>query len=169
MSPIGALDAGGDVRVGLGGQPQVVGGIADRGVAHVGLQDRQQRTDVLARGKPRPQVVDRECVSQVVDAGAVAPAAVGDAGLPQEPAEVPVHDLRHSMAVNNLRLWFAAGEDVGALLPVLQAYMGHSSIADTDYYLRLTAESYPHITARPFSVPSATLSRPLTPGTRDGD
>jgi hypothetical protein len=26
--------------------------------------------------------------------------------------------------------------------------MGHCSIADTDYYLRLTAESYPHITAR---------------------
>ena len=59
-----------------------------------------------------------------------------------------VHDLRHAMAVNNLRSWFARGEDVGALLPVLQTYMGHSSIADTDYYLRLTAESYPHITAR---------------------
>jgi integrase len=58
-----------------------------------------------------------------------------------------VHDLRHSFAVNNLRSWFAGGEDAGALLPVLQAYMGHASIADTDYYLRLTAESYPHITA----------------------
>ncbi|WP_190814782.1 tyrosine-type recombinase/integrase [Saccharopolyspora pogona] len=57
-----------------------------------------------------------------------------------------VHDLRHTMAVNNLRSWFACGEDVAALLPVLQAYMGHASIADTDYYLRLTAESYPHIT-----------------------
>jgi len=59
-----------------------------------------------------------------------------------------VHDLRHTMAVNNLRSWFARGEDAGALLPVLQAYMGHASIADTDYYLRLTAESYPHIIAR---------------------
>ena len=59
-----------------------------------------------------------------------------------------VHDLRHTMAVNNLRSWFARGEDAGALLPVLQAYMGHASIAGTDYYLRLTAESYPHITAR---------------------
>jgi hypothetical protein len=26
--------------------------------------------------------------------------------------------------------------------------MGHSSISDTAYYLRLTAESYPHITAK---------------------
>jgi integrase len=59
-----------------------------------------------------------------------------------------VHDLRHSMAVNNLRYWFAGGQDVGALLPVLQTYLGHSSISDTAYYLRLTAESYPEITAR---------------------
>jgi integrase/recombinase XerD len=59
-----------------------------------------------------------------------------------------VHDLRHTFAVNNLRSWFAAGEDAAALLPVLQAYMGHSTIGDTAYYLRLTAESYPQIAAR---------------------
>lgn len=59
-----------------------------------------------------------------------------------------VHDLRHTMAVNNLRSWFAQGRDVGALLPVLQAYMGHSCIADTAYYLHLTAESYPDVTTR---------------------
>ena len=52
------------------------------------------------------------------------------------------------MAVNNLRSWFAQGENVGALLPVLQTYLGHSSIGDTAYYLHLTAESYPDITAR---------------------
>ena len=52
------------------------------------------------------------------------------------------------MAVNNLRSWFARGENVDALLPVLQTYLGHSSIGDTAYYLRLTAESYPDITAR---------------------
>ncbi len=59
-----------------------------------------------------------------------------------------VHDLRHAMAVNNLRSWFARGENVGALLPVLQTYLGHSSIGDTASYLRLTAESYQDITAR---------------------
>lgn len=59
-----------------------------------------------------------------------------------------VHDLRHTFAVHNLRMWFAGGKDVGALLPILQTYMGHSSIEDTAYYLRLTAESYPHIVAR---------------------
>ena len=59
-----------------------------------------------------------------------------------------VHDLRHAMAVNNLRSWFEQGENVDALLPVLQTYLGHSSIGDTAYYLHLTAESYPDITAR---------------------
>jgi integrase len=59
-----------------------------------------------------------------------------------------VHDLRHTMAVNNLRSWLERGDDVGALLPVLQAYMGHASPDDTAYYLRLTAEAYPHITAQ---------------------
>lgn len=59
-----------------------------------------------------------------------------------------VHDLRHVMAVNNLRSWFARGENVGALLPVLQTYLGHSSIGDVAYYLRLTAESYPDINNR---------------------
>jgi integrase/recombinase XerD len=59
-----------------------------------------------------------------------------------------VHDLRHTFAVNNLRAWFTAGEDVNALLPALQAYLGHCEIGDTAYYLRLTAESYPHIAAR---------------------
>ncbi len=59
-----------------------------------------------------------------------------------------VHDLRHTFAVNNLRAWLRRGDDVGALLPVLQTYLGHASIGDTAYYLRLTAESYPDIAAR---------------------
>jgi len=79
-----------------------------------------------------------------------------------------VHDLRHAMAVNNLRSWFARGENVSALLPVLQTYLGHSSIGDTAYYLRLTAESYPDITA---SVHRAfgDIVPPVTGGPADGD
>ena len=79
-----------------------------------------------------------------------------------------VHDLRHAFVINNLRSWFARGQDVGALLPVLQTYLGHSSIADTAYYLRLTAESYPHITARIQHVLGDVVP-PLTNGPRDGD
>ena len=77
-----------------------------------------------------------------------------------------VHDLRHTFAVNNLRSWFAQGRDVGALLPVLQTYMGHSSVADTAYYLHLTAESYPDITARVQQVIGDVVP-PLMAGPRD--
>jgi integrase len=79
-----------------------------------------------------------------------------------------VHDLRHTFVVNNLRSWFAAGQDVAALLPVLQTYLGHSSIAGTAYYLRLTAESYPDITARIQHVLGDVVP-PLTPGPCHGD
>jgi integrase/recombinase XerD len=78
-----------------------------------------------------------------------------------------VHDLRHTFAVNNLRSWFAQGHDVGALLPVLQTYMGHSSLADTAYYLHLTAESYPDITTRVQQVIGDVVP-PVTAGPRDG-
>jgi integrase len=79
-----------------------------------------------------------------------------------------VHDLRHAMAVNNLRSWFARGENVGALLPVLQTYLGHSSIGDTAYYLRLTAESYPDITAR-VAQAFGDIVPAVTGGPADGD
>jgi integrase/recombinase XerD len=78
-----------------------------------------------------------------------------------------VHDLRTTFAVNNLRSWFAQGRDVGALLPVLQAYLGHSSIADTGYYLHLTAESYPDITAR-VQQAIGDVVPPVTAGPCDG-
>ena len=72
------------------------------------------------------------------------------------------------MLTTSLRSWFARGEDVGALLPVLQAYMGHSSIADTAYYLRLTAESYPHINAQVQHVIGDVVP-PITAGPSRGD
>jgi integrase/recombinase XerD len=78
-----------------------------------------------------------------------------------------VHDLRHTFAVNNLRLWLAQGHDFGALLPVLQTYMGHSSLADTAYYLHLTAESYPDITAR-VQQAIGDIVPPVTAGPRHG-
>lgn len=77
------------------------------------------------------------------------------------------HDLRHTFAVNNLRLWFAQGQDIGALLPVLQTYMGHSSLSDTAYYLHLTAESYPDITTQ-VQQAIGDVVPPATAGPRHG-
>ena len=60
-------------------------------------------------------------------------ARVSDGGPGRRPR---MHHLRHWVD-SNLRSWF----DIGALLPVLQAYMDHSSISYTAGYLKLTAES----------------------------
>jgi integrase len=46
-----------------------------------------------------------------------------------------VHDLRHTFAVHALLRWYRAGADVQSKLPFLAAYMGHVSIASTQYYL----------------------------------
>lgn len=79
-----------------------------------------------------------------------------------------VHDLRHLFAVNSLRACFARGDDVGAFLPVLQAYMGHASPDDTAYYLTLTAESYPQIAAQVRRTVGDVVP-PVTEEARHGD
>jgi integrase/recombinase XerD len=70
--------------------------------------------------------------------------------------------------VNNLRLWFERGENVNALLPVLQAYLGHASIAGTAYYLHLTVESYPDVTSR-VKQAFGDVVPPVTGGVDHGD
>ena len=59
-----------------------------------------------------------------------------------------LHDLRHTFAVHALIRWYREGADINAKLPVLAAYLGHGSIAGTQYYLHLTAELFPEITER---------------------
>lgn len=51
---------------------------------------------------------------------------------------------------------------------MLQAYLGHCEIRDTAYYLRLTAESYPHIAAR-VQREYGWIVPPLTGRPADGD
>lgn len=46
------------------------------------------------------------------------------------------HDMRHSFAVHALLRWYHEGANVQAKLPMLSTYMGHSSVASTQYYLR---------------------------------
>lgn len=59
-----------------------------------------------------------------------------------------VHDFRHSYAVHRLKIWAEQEVDFTIYLPVLKTYMGHDSFQDTAYYLRLTADVYPHITLK---------------------
>jgi integrase len=59
-----------------------------------------------------------------------------------------VHDFRHTFAVHCLKGWVRDGKDLTAYLPLLKTYLGHYSFQDSAYYLRLTADLYPDITAR---------------------
>jgi integrase/recombinase XerD len=51
-----------------------------------------------------------------------------------------IHDLRHTFAVNVLVGWYRAGVDVQARLPVLSAFLGHSSPEATYWYLQATPQ-----------------------------
>lgn len=51
-----------------------------------------------------------------------------------------IHDLRHTFAVTTLTSWYRDGADVQARLPVLSAYLGHSSPEATYWYLQATPE-----------------------------
>lgn len=51
-----------------------------------------------------------------------------------------VHDLRHSFAVRTMVDWYRAGVDVERELPKLSAYLGHSHINDTYWYIEAVPE-----------------------------
>ena len=59
-----------------------------------------------------------------------------------------LHDLRHTFCVHSLHQFLKNGTPHKAALPVLSAYMGHSSLDSTSRYLRLTAEAFPELVAR---------------------
>ncbi len=70
-----------------------------------------------------------------------------DAWIP-DAHSLPLCPLRHTFAVHRLENWFLANEDVEAKLPILSAYMGHTNLRDTYYYLRITQSFFPEITRR---------------------
>jgi integrase/recombinase XerD len=67
---------------------------------------------------------------------------VRQAGLqPRSPECRPrLHDFRHRLAVNTLLGWYRQGLDVQARLPVLSTMLGHSSPANTYWYLSAVPE-----------------------------
>jgi len=56
-----------------------------------------------------------------------------------------VHDIRHTFMCHNIQAWAEAGIPIYSKLPILSKYVGHTSISATQWYLRLTAQAYPHI------------------------
>jgi integrase/recombinase XerD len=51
-----------------------------------------------------------------------------------------IHDLRHSFAVRTVLDWYAQNADVGALLPRLSTYLGHTDPKHTYWYLQAAPE-----------------------------
>lgn len=47
------------------------------------------------------------------------------------------YDLRHAFATRNLIRWIDNGRNINNLLPFLSAYMGHSTLESTFYYIHL--------------------------------
>jgi integrase len=56
-----------------------------------------------------------------------------------------LHDLRHTFCVHTLAKQVKDGVDLYTALPILSAYLGHSSVGATQRYVRLTAEVYPEL------------------------
>src|SRR5574337_962659 len=73
---------------------------------------------------------------------------LADAGIAHFVGGPHPHSLRHGFAVANLRRWAAGGADLAVMLPYLACYMGHADLRGTQYYLRLTADAYPDVTAK---------------------
>lgn len=59
-----------------------------------------------------------------------------------------IHDMRHAYACHCLKRWVVQGKDLSAYLPILQTYMGHDTLTETAYYLRMTADVFPEMTIR---------------------
>lgn len=70
-----------------------------------------------------------------------------DVGIPYRGTQYGprVHDLRHTFCCHNIQRWAEAGLPIYSNLLILSRYLGHTSISATQWYLRLTAQAFPHI------------------------
>ena len=57
------------------------------------------------------------------------------------PPRIRVYDLRHRMASACLNNWLDEGKDLMSMLPYLRAYMGHTSLNETAYYIHILPEN----------------------------
>lgn len=65
---------------------------------------------------------------------------------------VRVYDLRHRFATAAVQRWLDDGSDLNAKLPLLRAYMGHVSFAQTAYYIHLLPANLTQSTAVDWAV-----------------
>jgi len=56
-----------------------------------------------------------------------------------------VQCLRHTFVVNKMNEWMETGVDTGVMMPYLSRYLGHASIAETQYYFHTIEQALPII------------------------
>jgi len=71
-----------------------------------------------------------------------------DSGIPYKGKDrgPRLHDLRHTFSVNAMNKLVDEGKDIYAALPILSAFLGHSSVESTERYVRLTEDRLSGIT-----------------------
>lgn len=70
-----------------------------------------------------------------------------------------IHDLRHSFCIRSLAHLLKDGKDLYYILPILSMYLGHTSLAATDRYVRMTSEMYPDLLGKTDSICSYIFSQ----------
>jgi integrase/recombinase XerD len=77
---------------------------------------------------------------------------------PKEQRGPRIHDLRHTFAVHRLLAWYRQGANLGAKLPLIATYLGHTTLSGTDVYLNATAQLLENAGQRfhaHFAIPSS--------------
>lgn len=62
------------------------------------------------------------------------------------------YDFRHTFATHRLYQWMKEGKDLNAMLPYLSAYMGHTELSHTYYYIHLVPGLFEEMSGFNFSV-----------------
>jgi integrase len=68
-----------------------------------------------------------------------------------------LYDFRHTFATHRLYKWLREGKDLTAMLPYLSAYMGHTLLSDTYYYIHLVPGQLEAMSGLDFSKYEALL------------
>jgi integrase len=70
-----------------------------------------------------------------------------DAGIPvlSNGTKQRIHDIRHTFCVRALESMQEKGFDLYISLPLLSTYLGHKSLTETEYYLRMVEEHFGNI------------------------
>lgn len=87
--------------------------------------------------------IGKACNQNVV--GEIFKKVLSNAGVNQKDSGPRLHDLRHTSCVHGFVKLNSLGYDAYASLPLLSAFMGHSRVRSTEYYVRLTSQMYPEI------------------------